>query len=86
MITFSTNEEVKAYAKKLLEETDYAVLPDVNLQNKKDFVLYRNLVRLIYLNPVLTAWWPTLPQTIWGESPSEPIVDNNQPKTNLPTE
>lgn len=86
MMQFYTLEEVKAHAKKLLEETDYTVLPDVNLTNKNDFVIYRNLIRLIYLNPRVSPWWPEIPQVIWGESPSSPITDANQPNTNLPTE
>ena len=48
MIKFYTLEEVKAYAKKLLEETDYAVLSDVSLTNKIDFIHYRNVIRLRY--------------------------------------
>lgn len=86
MITFSTNEEVKAYAKKLLEETDYAVLSDVNLKNKNDFVFFRNLIRILYFEPRLTAWWPEKPKAVWGESSSSTVTENNQPNTNLPTE
>lgn len=86
MLTFSTNEEVKAYAKKLLEETDYAVLPDVNLKNKNEFVYYRNIIRLLYTSPRLTAWWPEKPKAVWGEPVSLPIIIINQPDTNIPTE
>jgi hypothetical protein len=86
MITFYTLEEAKAYAKKLLEETDYAILPDVNLTNKNDFVFYRNLIRILYISPRVTASWPEKPQAIWGESPSSSITNTNQPNTNLPTE
>jgi hypothetical protein len=86
MITFYTLEEAKAYAKKLLEETDYALLSDVNLTNKNDFVFYRNLIRILYISPRVTAWWPEKPQAIWGEPSNSPITEANQPNTNLPTE
>jgi hypothetical protein len=86
MIKFYTLEEVKAYAKKLLEETDYAVLSDVNLTNKNDFINYRNIIRLIYLNPVVSPYWPEAPQAIWAESSNTQIFNNDQPKTDLPTE
>jgi len=86
MIQFYTLEEVKAHAKKLLEETDYTVLPDVNLTNKNEFVDYRNLIRILYTSPRLTSWWPEKPKAVWGASVSLPMITINQPNTDIPTE
>jgi 6-pyruvoyl-tetrahydropterin synthase len=85
MIQFYTLEEVKAYAKKLLEETDYAVLLDVNLTNKHEFVTYRNLVRLVYFNPIINPYWPEAPKAIWKHSDDQEN-NANQPLTDLPVE
>lgn len=41
----------KETAKKYLEATDYAVLPDVELENKQEFIDYRNYLRQQYLYP-----------------------------------
>jgi hypothetical protein len=85
MITFKSLEEVKSYAKQQLEKTDYAVLPDTNIANKNEFVIYRNFVRLLYLNPNYTPFSEE-PTPIWNEPNS--IMSNtlNQPTTDLPTE
>lgn len=48
MNIFNTVDEAKAYLKGLLEATDYAMLPDVNITNKEAFVAYRNCVRSLY--------------------------------------
>ena len=84
IITFGNSEELKAYAKKQLEKTDFAVLPDVNLINKNDFVSYRDLIRIIYFNPNLGSYFPEEPEPIWGNSIS--ITNSTQPKTDIPTE
>jgi hypothetical protein len=61
-----TDYENEAVAKQRLKDSDWAVLPDVNLQNKTDWETYRSALRVIATNPqsgVLT--WPTKPQEIW---------------------
>lgn len=61
-----TADENEAMAKQRLTDSDWAVLPDVNLQNKTDWETYRSALRAIAVNPqpgVLT--WPTKPQEIW---------------------
>jgi hypothetical protein len=85
MIQFYTLEDVKAYAKKLLEETDYAVLPDIKLSNKSEFVNYRSLVRLIYFSPIISPYWPEAPKAIWKHSDDQEN-NANQPLTDLPVE
>jgi hypothetical protein len=86
MITFNTSEEVKAYAKQQLEKTDYAVLPDVSLQNKFDFISYRNFIRVIYFNPMVSSCFPQEPLPVWGNPVSSIQTSPIQPKTNIPTE
>jgi len=86
MISFNTKEEVKAYAKKLLEETDYSVLPDISLTNKDDFVQYRNIVRGFYFYPTIGANFPEVPKPIWGEKIYSLNKTNTQPNTDIPTE
>lgn len=83
---FNTLEEVKAYAKQQLEKTDYAVLPDVSITNKFDFIFYRNLVRNIYFNPALSSCFPQEPLPIWGVPVSSIETPTVQPKTDIPTE
>lgn len=82
MITFNTLEEIKAYAKQQLEKTDYSVLPDVNLNNKQDFVSYRNILRLQYFNPNFTPF-PIEPTPIWNDYGSTLGIE---PVTDLPTQ
>lgn len=82
MMTFNTLEEVKAYAKQQLENTDYSVLPDVNLSNKQEFVGYRSILRLQYFNPNFTPF-PIEPTPIWNDSESLLV---SEPNTDLPTQ
>jgi hypothetical protein len=84
MITFNNLEEIKAYAKKQLEKTDYSVLPDINLKNKDEFVFYRNLLRIVYFNPQMSSQFPQEPLPIWGE-PVSTLTAVVQPKTDIPT-
>jgi hypothetical protein len=55
----------KAKAKTLLANTDWAVLPDVNLTNKTDFETYRATLRNLVLNPVSNPNFPTEPTPNW---------------------
>jgi len=61
----------KATAQTLLQATDWATLADITtgspkLNNQADFLNYRNLVRVIAINPPTTpATFPTLPQEQW---------------------
>ena len=53
-------------AKRMLEETDWSQLADVNLTNQADFTTYRAALRAILLNPPVTATWPTRPTAVWA--------------------
>lgn len=56
----------KAQAKLLISATDWAVLPDVGLQNKADFETYRATLRALILNPVADPVFPTEPTPVWS--------------------
>jgi hypothetical protein len=69
-----TAEENKATAVALLQETDWATIPDVSdptksnpyLSNASEFVTYRNAVRQYAINPVAGyIQWPTMPTEVW---------------------
>jgi len=60
----------KAVAKQYLQETDWALLPDVlsgsqKLSNQTDFLTYRSIVRELAINPIPNPSWPTLPTAQW---------------------
>lgn len=78
IITFNTIEEVKAYAKKQLEETDYAVLSDVRISNKNEFEVYRSEMREVYFNPRINFQFFPAPKAIW-ESPENVPQSRVQP-------
>lgn len=56
----------KQRATKLLLETDWTQVGDVNLQNKQEFIDYRVALRMIALNPPnRPVDFPTKPTEIW---------------------
>lgn len=55
----------KTKAKILISESDWSVLPDVNIQNKNEFESYRSILRNYILNPVENPDFPGEPQPIW---------------------
>lgn len=63
---FQTVEELKHYCKTQLEETDWAVLPDVNLVNKEEFIRYRTTIRNLYIEGLLGCFVPDMPKAIWN--------------------
>ena len=71
-ITFNTIEEVKAYAKQQLEETDYTVLSDVRIANKSEFELYRSEMRDAYFNPRINFQFFPAPKAIWEDPANLP--------------
>ena len=81
MITVFGIEQVKAKAKELLEQTDYAVLSDVNIINKDDFISFRSNVRMVYLNPNYNWSFQDVPTPIWSTTPT---ATDSQPNTDLP--
>jgi hypothetical protein len=69
-----TAEQNKSYASGLLYETDWTTIPDVSnpstsnpyLSNPTEFMVYRNKIRLIAINPTEgTIDWPVIPKAIW---------------------
>lgn len=62
-------EEAKAKNKekamRLLTETDWTQMPDVNLLNKDEFTVYRAALRQIAINPQINVTWPTKPSEQW---------------------
>jgi hypothetical protein len=60
----TTAELAKSIAKEKIALTDWAVLPDVNLQNKAEFEAYRATLRDLIFNPVADPVWPVEPTPI----------------------
>lgn len=58
--------DCKAQAKTLLANSDWSVLPDVQITNKADFENYRAILRGYVFSPVVNPTWPTEPQPVWG--------------------
>lgn len=59
-ITACVNE-----AKKRLADSDWSVLPDVNISNRAEFEAYRAQLRTLMFNPVVSPVFPTEPQPNW---------------------
>ena len=56
----------KEESKKRIANSDWSVLPDVNISNKSDFENYRSQLRNLILNPVEDPIFPEEPQPIWS--------------------
>ena len=69
MLTFNTIEELKSYIKEQLAKTDYAMLDDVKLLNKNEFVIYRSALRHLYFSNDLyvTTLLPGEPHPEWKD-------------------
>lgn len=62
-----TIEDNIQIAKKLLQDSDWTVLSDVNLANKTEWETYRAAVRAIARDPQEGELnWPTKPQNVWS--------------------
>lgn len=55
----------KNKAKQLISLCDWSVLPDVQIENKQDFIIYRSKLRELILNPIENPIFPSEPQPIW---------------------
>lgn len=54
-------------AQLLLTESDFTQLPDVNLVNKDEWAIYRNLVRAVAVEPPSTPYnFPPQPALVWA--------------------
>lgn len=60
-------QNCKNKAKKLIANSDWSVLPDVNITNKSEFELYRTQLRNLIINPVEDPIFPEEPNPIWSK-------------------
>lgn len=57
--------QIRAIRDQLLADTDWAVLPDVNLPNKEEIIKYRSMLRNITENlDIKNIVWPKKPEGI----------------------
>jgi hypothetical protein len=73
MITFNNADDLKQYTLDQLKATDYAMLSDVSLLNKDEFIVYRAFLRQVLKNLYLSTQFPEEPQPVWGAL-NAPIV------------
>jgi hypothetical protein len=67
VIPLPTSEQNKQRAEQQLQDSDWTVLPDVNLANKSEWETYRAALRSIARNPQEgNVNWPTKPQNVWA--------------------
>ncbi len=59
-------QSCKNKAKQLISNTDWSVLPDINIINKSEFESYRNILRNYIINPIENPEFPIEPQPIWS--------------------
>lgn len=52
-------------AKYFLTQSDWAILPDVPLLNKAEWIAYRAALREIAIAPTLTSQIPAIPPKVW---------------------
>jgi len=71
-----TEDDLKANCKEkaqsLLKQTDWTEIPSVintantpHLVNYDEFVIYRNFIRILAVNPITNPTWPTIPTEQW---------------------
>ena len=55
-------------ARSLLNDSDWAALPDVNLENKQEWLDYRAALRIIVLDKTVADFeLPQQPEVIWSK-------------------
>ena len=57
----------KEESKKRIANSDWSVLPDVNITNKSEFENYRSQLRNLIINPVEDPNFPIEPNPIWSK-------------------
>lgn len=55
-------EKCKSDCKELIEKTDYLILSDVKIENKKEIIEYRKKLRNLILNPIENPEIPEIPE------------------------
>ena len=68
---FENSEQLCAYLKQQLTDTDWSVLPDVDIANKEEFISYRAIIRDLYLKAELGCAIPETPKAIWNTQISQ---------------
>jgi len=63
---FNNVDQLKEYLTQQLAKTDYAVLSDVYLVNKDEFINYRAILRQYIIYPNLNVILPEEPKAIWN--------------------
>jgi hypothetical protein len=66
MITFNNVDNLKQYILDELKATDYAMLSDVKILNKRDFIIYRSFLRQALQDLFLSTQFNERPQPVWG--------------------
>ena len=61
----------KEQAVRFLQLTDWAALTDLNtgspkLLNQNEFLIYRQTIRSLIVNPIENPTWPAMPTAKWG--------------------
>ena len=57
----------KEESKKRIANSDWSVLPDVNITNKLDFENYRSILRNLIINPIEDPIFPIEPNPKWSK-------------------
>jgi len=68
LIAYQPKQNCKDQAKILIANCDWSVLSDVQIQNKSEFISYREILRNYILNPIESPVFPPEPQPIWNNS------------------
>jgi hypothetical protein len=58
-------DQCKTKSKQLIESCDWSILSDVKIENKTEFINYREILRNYILNPVENPIYPEEPKPIW---------------------
>jgi hypothetical protein len=66
VLSIKNKQNCKSKAKQLIANTDWSVLPDVNITNKSEFESYRNILRNYIINPIENPEFPIEPKPVWS--------------------
>lgn len=67
LFLYAPKQNCKDQAKRLIANSDWSVLPDVNITNKSEFESYRSQLRNLIINPVEDPIFPVEPNPIWSK-------------------
>lgn len=66
-LSITKKQNCKNKSKKRIANSDWSVLPDVNITNKSEFESYRSQLRNLIINPVEDPIFPVEPNPIWSK-------------------